>query len=197
MKHGIIAKILTIILTILLVIMLLSQIQVADIIKTLLTVDPLYILLGFALYIFGCFFRALRFYILLNGDVGLRDMFNIVCIHNMMNNLLPARTGELSYIHLLKKCHNKKVGDGVATLFVARVFDIISISLLFSVSALMVKDLPEMFTRVVLFIVFFLGLIVIFLISLLYLGNSILTLVKMFFERFGLEGKRIVEYILR
>lgn len=177
--------------------MLLSQIQIADVTTTLAGIDPLYLFVGFGLYVLSYFFRALRFRILLNKKVGLKNLFTIVCVHNMMNNILPARTGELSYIYLLKKHHNKTAGEGIATLFVARVFDIISITLLFSVSALMIKDLPDMVAKVVFFIVFFLALVIVFLITLLYSGNSFLNLVGMFFERFGLEDKRIVGYMLR
>ena len=191
-------KILTsIIITIILVSTLLSQIQIADVITTLMSIDPVYLAMGFGLYLLSHFLRAMRFYILFKGDIKLRDLFNIVCIHNMMNNILPARTGELSYIYLLKKYHNKNIGEGVATLLVARVFDIISISLLFGVSALMIKDLPDMVAKVVFFIVFFLALVILFLITLLYSGNSFLNLVRIFFKRFGIEKKWIVDYILR
>ena len=177
--------------------MLLSQIQITDVITTLASIDPLYLIAGFVLYICSYILRALRFHILLNGEVGIWDLFNIVCVHNMVNSILPARTGELSYIYLLKKLHNKNTGEGIATLFVARVFDIISISLLFGVSALMIRDLPEIFTPVVFLIVFILTLIVIFLIMLLYFGNAFLNLVRMFFRRFELEEKQIVKYMLR
>lgn len=125
MTRQTIAKLSAVVITIALVAILLSQIQIADIIATLAGIDPLYLIAGFVLYVCSYFFIALRFHILLDGEVGLRDLFNIVCVHNMMNNILPARTGELSYIYLQKSLHNKKAGEGVATLFVTRVFDFI------------------------------------------------------------------------
>jgi len=80
------AKLSAVVITFALVAILLSQIQVADIITTLAGIDPLYLIAGFVLYVCSYFFRALRFHILLNGEVGLRDLFNIVCVHNMVNN---------------------------------------------------------------------------------------------------------------
>lgn len=74
--------------TIALVVILLSQIKIADIIITLAGIDPLYLIAGFVLYVCSYLFRALRFHILLNKEVGLRDLFNIVCVHNMVNNIL-------------------------------------------------------------------------------------------------------------
>jgi len=181
-----------------LVAILLSQIQIADIITTLAGIDPLYLIAGFVLYVCSYFFRTLRFHILLNKEVGLRDLFNIVCVHNMANNILPARTGELSYIYLLKKLHKKKAGEGIATLFVARVFDFISISLLFFISALMIlQDLPGIIMKAFWAIAFFMVLIVIFLIILLYFGESFLNLVRRFFRRFNLEKKYFADYLLR
>lgn len=199
MNHKNIAKIsAVVIMTIALVAILLSQIRMVDIILILAGIDPLYLVAGFAFYVCSYFFRALRFYFLLNREIRLRDLFNIVCVHNMANNILPARTGEFSYIYLLKKSHNKKTGEGIATLFVARMFDFISISLLFLfISVLMIRDLPEMIIKVVWVIAFFMVLSVIFLIILLYFGNSFLNLVRNFFRRLNLERKYFVDYLLK
>ena len=197
MNRKTITKLSAVAITVALVAILLSQIRIADIITTLAGIDPLYLIAGFVLYACSYFFRALRFHILLNGEVGLRDLFNIVCVHNMVNNILPARTGELSYIYLLKKLHNKTTGEGIATLFVARVFDFIVISLLFFISALMIQDLPEMIMKVVWIIAFLMVLIVIFLITLLYFGESFLNIVRRVFRRFNLEKKYFVDYLLR
>jgi uncharacterized protein (TIRG00374 family) len=191
------AKISAVVITITLGAILLSQIEIADIIVTLASIDPLYLIAGFLLYTGSYFFRAMRFHILLIRKVRLRDLFNIVCVHNMMNNILPARTGELSYIYLLKKLHNKKTGEGIATLFVARVFDFITISLLFLVSVFMMHDLPEMVIKTVWAIALFLSSITIFLIALLYFGNTFLNLVKRFFERFNWDKKYFADFLLR
>ena len=81
MNRQTVAKISAVVITIALVAILLSQIQIADIITTLAGIDPLYLIAGFVLYACSYVFRALRFYILLDGEVGLRDLFNIVCVH--------------------------------------------------------------------------------------------------------------------
>lgn len=187
----------TIIITVILVSTLLSQIQIADVITTLVSIDPLYLIVGFVLYICSYFLRALRFHILLNGEVGIWDLFNIVCVHNMVNSILPARTGELSYIYLLKKLHNKNTGEGIATLFVVRVFDFISISSLFFISILMMHNLPEIIMKAVWVIAGFMILIVIFSITLLYSGESFLNIVRRFFRKFNLDKKYFADYLLR
>ena len=178
------AKLSAVVISVALVAILLSQIQIGDIITTLADIDPVYLIVGFVLYVCSYIFRALRFYILLNKEIRLRDLFNIVCVHNMANNILPARTGELSYIYLIKKLHNQKTGVGIATLFVARVFDFISICGLFIISAIMVTDLPERVSNMIGLITAFMILIVILLFLLIY-----------FKERFLLSAKRVVKAI--
>jgi uncharacterized membrane protein YbhN (UPF0104 family) len=120
----IIAKISVIVLTVVLVAILLSQISLGNVSTTLTSIDSICVIIGFILYLSSYFFRALRFYILLNNKVNLKDLFSIVSVHNMANNILPARTGEISYVYLSKKLHDIPVGElaFVLLLFLALLF---------------------------------------------------------------------------
>ena len=128
--------------TIVLVFFLLSQIRICDFIIILSKINLLYLFLAFIPYVCAYFLRALRFYILLNREISVKDLFSIVCLHTFMNNILPARTGELTYIYLLK-LRNKRISEGIATLAFARFFDFISISLLFIISSFFVGLFKE------------------------------------------------------
>lgn len=108
------------------------------------SIEPLYVLLGLGAYASCYLFRALRFNVLLNKEVRVADLFAIVCVHNMVNGIMPARTGELSYIYLLKKLHKKSLADGAATLVLARMMDLISISILFFAAVVLAGELPGM-----------------------------------------------------
>ena len=185
------------IITIILVSILLLQFQMNDLVKTLKSINLWYIIFGFILYLLSYIFRTLRFYILLNQEVRLRNLFDIVCVHNMVNSILPARTGELSYIYLLKRIHKKNTGEGIATLFVARAFDIISISIMFFISASIVRDLSEIIMQAVWIVVFLMVFITIFLIALLYYGERFLNVIRRFFGRFNLMNKYFIDYLLR
>ncbi|KAB2945328.1 MAG: dolichol-P-glucose synthetase [Candidatus Methanoperedens nitroreducens] len=196
MKRKLLATLIGITITIILVSLLLSQIQMDDIVSTLTTINTLYILFGFILYIIINFFRTLRFYILLDRKIAIRNLFNIVCVHNMVNNILPARTGELSYIYLLKKHYNTKIGDGIATLFVARIFDFIAIFLMFFIAFILTKDLPILVTKVVWYIVFLFIICIVLLVGLLFFGKSVLKLAIIFSNKMGLKETRIVKYLL-
>ena len=131
------------IVTIVLVVLLLTQVRIDELIATFRSAELKYVLAGFVMYTACYLFRALRFHALMDKEVGIRDLFAIVCVHNMANSILPARTGELSYVYLLKKMHNKTLGDGAATLIVGRILDLMSISLLFFVFAMLAEELPK------------------------------------------------------
>ncbi len=191
------AKISAVVITIVLVAILLSQIQIADVITTLAGIDPLYLAVGFVLYVCSYFFRALRFHILLNNKVSIKHLFSIVCVHNMANNILPARTGEISYVYLVKKLHNIPIGEGIVTLMVAKVFDFITISLLFFVSAVFIENLPSITAKAISFVAGLLILMLIVLFSFLYFGEKFMDVIGRLVNRNGVKNIRWVQYLLR
>lgn len=83
------------------------------------------------LYIVQYFFLAVRWRLLNRGRVGIGSCYAITAVHNMTNNVLPFRTGELAYPYLLKRHFNIGLGDSTATLFYARIFDLLAMMLFF------------------------------------------------------------------
>lgn len=166
MAKRITTKIIAISITFFILYVLLSQVNVKDIINIIITINPGYLAIGFLLYSISYALRALRFYFLLNREVKIKDLFCITCIHNLTNSILPARTGELSYIYLLKRNHKRPTEEGAATLIEARIFDMIAISLICLISATIPRELPEPIMggmeAIVLFTAFLLILLVIF-----------------------------------
>jgi uncharacterized protein (TIRG00374 family) len=180
---------------VILIIFLLSQIQLNELINTLASLNPSFLLFGFIFYSFSYLLRALRFYLLLNREISPKDLFNVVCVHNAMNNIMPARTGEIAYIYLLSKYHNRKVGEGLATLFIARMFDLISVSILFFLSILILGRVSGFVVIIInLFILFILtvGLFILFLLH----GASFLNMAKKILRKYGIEERAPVSYLL-
>jgi len=195
MNKQLLSKLAAVIITISIIAILFSQIGIGDVYKKLSTIKPIYLIIGFVLYIISYFLRALRFYFLLNKEVSIKDLFTITCIHNMTNNILPARTGELSYIYLLKKHHNTTVGEGAATLIMARMFDIITISLLFITSTMFIQNLPSIMMKAFWGIAFFVAAIVPILIMLLYRGIDFIHILRKIAIYLKLNKIRYVDYI--
>jgi len=193
----IIAKLSAIVITVVLVAILLSQINLSDIVTTLTSIEPIYIVIGFILYLCTYFFRALRFHILLNNKVSIKHLFSIVCVHNMANNILPARTGEISYVYLSKKLHNIPVGEGVASLMVARVFDLITISFLFFLSTIFIRDLPDMASTIMWLIVGLFVFVLLLFLALVFFGEMFIDIIRRVAN--GINALRFssVQYLLR
>ena len=197
MKKQTFSKLAALIVTLALLAILLSQIEVADVVDTLTGIDPVYLVAGFGLYVLSYFFRALRFYLLLNREVGIKDLFNIVCIHNMVNNLLPARTGELSFVYLLKKRHTKTVGTGAATLIIARLFDMITILTLFLLSTLSVSSLFNIYVEVRYIAVALIVGIMLVLLTIIHRGPAFVTSLRRIANYFGMDKVCFVDYIFK
>jgi len=197
MNYKPLVKIFTVLITIVLVALLLTQINQGDVIKTLKNINSIYLIGGFLLYTCSYFFRAWRFHILLNREVGIKDLFNIECVHNAMNNLLPARTGELSYVYLLKKKNNKTIGDGVATLVVARIFDFIALIILFFIAVVLIIAIPKIIMDALWIIAFFAIFLLIVLVLLLTKGKKFVIGVQKTTERLHWDNNAGVHYLIR
>lgn len=82
------------------------------------------------LYVVVYIFRAWRFNLLIQVDkINLTGHLAVVSLHSFLNHIMPFRTGELSYLYFRNKYHNLSYSEGTASLFLARIFDIIALFL--------------------------------------------------------------------
>jgi len=115
----------------------------------------------------------------------------------MANNILPARTGEISYVYLSKKLHNIPVGEGVANLMVARVFDFTTISFLFFVSAILIRDLPDMVSKIIWLIVGLLVFVLLLFLALVFFGEIFVDIIRRIANKIDTLRFSLVHYLLR
>lgn len=79
-----------------------------------------------------CIFRSLRLY-------GLKEfsaiepvkLFGIVSIHSFWNNVLPARSGEMTFLYLAKKHFGMEIGRSAGILTVIRLYDFLMTVIVF------------------------------------------------------------------
>lgn len=197
MRHKFPAKILALLITVVLLALLFTQIDLNDVITTLQNINPIYLLAGFMVYTCSYFFRAWRFHILLNREVGIKDLFDIECVHNAINNLLPARTGELSYVYLLKRINNKTTGEGVATLVVARIFDLIALIILFFIATFLIIAIPKIILDALWIIAIFAFFLLIILVLILTRGKKFVIGIQNVVRKLHWENNRGVNYLIR
>ncbi|MCD4760049.1 flippase-like domain-containing protein [archaeon] len=152
----------SVVVSVVLIYFLMSMISLEDLRDSVLKLSLPYVLLALGFYLLSYIFRSLRFLVFLKNDMSFRDIFPIVCIHNVMNYLIPARLGELSYFYLLKR---KKIefGKSVASFAVVRFFDLLVVSIIFFVSLIFMKNVPESFNGIVPIVAVLVGLLLIFI----------------------------------
>lgn len=167
------------IITVVLIAILLAQIKLSDIISAFQKVSFVSLILAFAIYTLCYLARAIRFNLLLEKTV--KNMFSIVSLSTMLTDLLPARLGELSYVYFLKQLKESSIGSGLATLVIARLFDLIVVGGTFLSAVFLMKNRPPFFTLVIYMIA---GLLLALL--------TILALLMLFQQKFLKIIKRII-----
>jgi hypothetical protein len=103
------------------------------------------------IYFVAVWGRALRWYYLLRPieAVPLKELFPIVVIGYMGNNIYPARAGELIRAYVLRKRHRVSISASLATIIVERIFDGV-VMLLFVFAALPFTPMPTWLQQAVL-----------------------------------------------
>jgi len=197
MKKQISFKIIAVILTIALLAILLSQINVSDVINMLKKIKLIYIVAGFIFSVASYLFRALRLHILLNREIGVKELFSIVSIHTVVLNILPARSGELSFIYLLNKRHNRTAGEGAASLIIIRIMDIITVSLFFFISVILIHDLPSIVMNSIKIIGIFLFFIVLFILMFIWNCDRLVYWLTIISRYLKVNDKKSVSYIFK
>jgi len=192
-----IAKFLAIIITLVLVTILLTQISPDDIIILFIRINPLYLCTGFILYLGTQFLRTWRFHLLLNREVSIKKLFPVECIHVMLVNLLPARTGELSYVYFLKTEFEKTTGEGLATLIISRILDCIIVAVSFILFYFLIKEMPLVFHNIIIISMVLLIILMLVLGMLLFFGNKCLNLLKKTATFINYDKINLGDYIIK
>ncbi len=120
-----------------LIILLLRQIDPQDVLLLLLGADPRWILIGVLWYVLTNILRSYRFGVLLQLP-GWRSPLQILpemFAVSLLNNVLPSRTGELSFPYFLYRNHGISVGESTTVLVLARIFDYLAVAVLFIIFA--------------------------------------------------------------
>ena len=145
----------------------LRGLKLSDVWEAVQHANYLWIVPGVAVYFVAVWARTWRWHYLLRPlrRVPLGDLFPVVVIGYMGNNIYPARAGELIRAYVLRRKEDVSVSASLATIIVERIFDGI-VMLIFVVVALpLAPALPDWLRRVVVLgtIVFF-GALIVFLV---------------------------------
>ena len=119
---------LSIVISLVLVIYLLRQIDLKDLVATFERLHWPSVATYLALALAGLTARALRYFLLLAGRVGLGSLMIVTLVRNLFVDLLPARIGSLAYVYVVTQRCGVPLRDGLASFLLAFVFDYLAIA---------------------------------------------------------------------
>jgi glycosyltransferase 2 family protein len=150
---------------------LLSQVDFQNLARLIAHIPPIYLVLGGIIYLLKSTIRSFRFWrINAEAHPSFLKMLRLTLASSLASQLLPLKLGELTYIYLVKKEIDSPITQGISSLIIIRIFDLLAISILFILAALgfgISNGLSVYFSYVLGFIAF----LVILLIALVSAGK--------------------------
>lgn len=116
----------------------LTDVSPSVVLETLRGASPVALALGLILHICTYLLRSVRFRLLIHSArPSLGSLFEIVTVHNLMNHILPFRAGELSYVYLIRSLHGVPVPEGLGTLAICRIMDLMAFALFYPIAIIL------------------------------------------------------------
>jgi glycosyltransferase 2 family protein len=179
---------------------LLKQVNFADVRNAFLKMDKLYLVIGLIIMFIGNFARTYQKKILIgSARVNMWDVFLVTLVRNAFNMVLPARTGELSYVYVLNRKFKFPVEIGVSTLALILIFDLVIVFSLIVISIIIVgiNKFPISSTTIIFIAA---GLLAISLLILFYLSKIIglfIRLLNFIFTKTRAGRNKLLQYIYK
>jgi len=103
----------------------LRGLQITDVWEGIKSADFIWLLPAIAIYFLAVWMRACRWHLFLRPikEVPIKEVFPIVTIGYMGNNIYPARAGEILRAIVLKHKYEIPVSGSLATIVIERIFD--------------------------------------------------------------------------
>lgn len=151
--------------------MLLLQVDFQELLGLVASIPVGLLVLGGLIYLCKGLVRAFRFWrINAAARPGFLKMLRLVMATSLASQLMPLKLGELTYIYALRKDFGASVTQGVSTLVIIRVFDLLAISALFVLTVLGMPS-PGGLASYLVYIAVLMGLLVLLLLGFVAAGR--------------------------
>lgn len=189
-------QVISITLSLLIVYFLVIQINFQDVLGVLTKVKPGFLIAAFISYFILNWGRAYRFWILLEKKIGFWELSRISLAHNLINSILPARTGELSYIYYTRKSGKISVARGLASLFSSRILDTLAVVVLILFSLIFIFSEISNAREVLYLTIAGLAVVLALIVFFIFGGSKISKILNRFFLFFKLDRFPVGQKIL-
>ena len=133
--------------------LLLKEIDLKEIPETISRISIKAVLIGFGCYCLLVLAKTLRFRTILGLDTSVHEIFPILALHTFWGNFLPMRTGDISYVYLMQRRQKVDATQGIASLMVASIIDLmLLIALMVATATLLLPKLEGKFSWAVLYL---------------------------------------------
>ena len=123
------------VLAVMIIYFLVSNIDMKKTADALVKADLAFVILSAVIYTVSNFFKSLRFNILLKESaVPIPKMFAISAYQNFFNQIMPARTGELTFLYYTKVMANIRASASLHALLISRMMDLVVVCLFFIIA---------------------------------------------------------------
>ena len=142
-----------------------------DLLAALQHIVPAYLLIAIIICLAAWWLRGWRYHRILIGlNYRIKVAVTTACvfISQTVNLVVPARLGDFIRIFILKHDYKTTYSEGISSIVVERVFDIITVALLGAVSFFLIPNVPEW---VYIYIVVPLGIGFAFFLFLIFVGK--------------------------
>ncbi len=123
-----------------------------DLIQALKLLEPQYLAIGIIICLVAWWLRGWRYHTILNSlnyQVSVAVATACIFVSQTVNLIVPARLGDFVRVFILKHEYNTSYSEGVSSLVVERIFDIVTIALLGAVSLLFVLNARSEFYMII------------------------------------------------
>ncbi|MFA5414429.1 MAG: lysylphosphatidylglycerol synthase transmembrane domain-containing protein [Methanoregula sp.] len=123
-----------------------------DLLEALQHMIPIYLVIGIVICLSAWWLRGWRYhYILASLTYNVPVIVATACIFvsQTVNLVVPARLGDFVRIFILKHDYNTSYSEGISSIVVERVFDIVTVALLGGVALLFIPNVPSWFYTVI------------------------------------------------
>ena len=113
---------------------------------------PAYLIVAVAICLCAWWLRGWRYHTILKGlnySVSVKVSTACIFVSQPVNLVVPARLGDFVRVFILKHEYNTTYSEGISSLVVERVFDIITVAFLGAISLFFVLNAPSWFTTLI------------------------------------------------
>ncbi len=138
-KRSGVWTLLKIALAIILTVYVLSQTSLSDVVALSRRVSWAWLLASFVAFGATTWFSTRRYWILIGRQVVFPQLLSLVILQNAISNFVASGAGAVSYVAMLRSEHRVRVSQGITSLLLAKVGDLLAVGLALALSSGVVR----------------------------------------------------------